>query len=331
MNRFTLSVVIPLHNKAEVIRRCVDSVLAQTSTDYELVIVDDGSTDESLSIVLSYKDYRLKVIEQENRGAGRARNTGITEASGEWIAFLDADDVWRNDHLQELKNLIAEFGDAGIVSTRSLEVDTANVSVEPAHGRSWKRKRIDYFRQAAVSKGVLHSSSVAIRRTVFETVGYFGSFRQGEDGEFWSRVCLAYPCAVSDKPTVFYCRGTGGIMEQMWEKTIAEKGSTSAVREIGPEVAYLVEQLRTGNVREDLRDSVAILINSCITTELRIMLYNGRLEGMRTVGSFYLHPLLFRHQVWRAIARQPSSILKSIYGLRSLLRFLYRFSVSKVR
>ncbi len=323
------SVVIPMYNAEAFIRRSVDSVLSQTEPDYELVVIDDGSTDSSLSIVSSYQDDRLKVVEQENRGAGSARNRGIAEASGGWIAFLDADDMWRNDHLQELSILIREFGDAGLVSTRTIEVDTGKVPVEPPRRRNWKRRKVDYFRKAAVTPLFVHSSSVAIKRAVFDNVGYFSNFRQGEDEEFWVRVCLAHPCAVSDKPTSLYCRGTGGTMEQMWDKHIKEKRSTNTVRHIGPAVSYLVDALEAGNVCEDFRDSIAIFINSRITTELRILLYSGRLEQIPTVGGFYMPPLLFRHRVWKAIARQPRSILRCIYRVRSVLRFLYRFLANK--
>jgi glycosyltransferase involved in cell wall biosynthesis len=212
------SIVIPLYNKELFIKRCIDSVLAQTYLDYELIVVDDGSTDNGLSIVRSYKDSKMKILTQTNSGAGAARNRGVIESSKTWIAFLDADDSWTNDHLEELKTLTKMFEDVGLVSTKSTEIKAGQMPAITIRKENTERKIVDYFRYAAVRSGFIHTSSVAVKREVFEKLGYFKSFHQGEDTEFFSRVCLVYSCAVSNKATSYYFRGTGGIMEYLWDK-----------------------------------------------------------------------------------------------------------------
>jgi glycosyltransferase involved in cell wall biosynthesis len=105
-----VSVVIPLYNKAPYIQRAIDSVLAQTYADFELIIVDDGSTDGSGDIVRQYADPRIRLIVQENAGPGAARNRGLREANAEYIAFLDADDEWLPMYLEEQLRLFQQYG-----------------------------------------------------------------------------------------------------------------------------------------------------------------------------------------------------------------------------
>ena len=105
-----ISIVIPLYNKAPYVRRALDSIAAQTFTDFELIVIDDGSTDDGAAIVEKYLDRRFRLIRQANAGPGAARNVGIAQARGEFIAFLDADDEWLPNYLAEGLRLFEEFG-----------------------------------------------------------------------------------------------------------------------------------------------------------------------------------------------------------------------------
>ena len=97
-----ISVIVPIYGAEKWIEATVKSVLAQTLTDFELILVDDGSPDRSIEICESFDDPRIRIVRQENRGLPGARNTGIRHAKGELLAFLDADDIWRSDKLQKL-------------------------------------------------------------------------------------------------------------------------------------------------------------------------------------------------------------------------------------
>ena len=112
-----ISVVVPLYNKKSSIKSTIESVLAQTYKDFELIVVDDGSTDGSADVVKSFDDNRIRLISKENGGVSSARNEGIREAKNEFISFLDADDLWDKDFLLEIDKLINDFPEAGILGT----------------------------------------------------------------------------------------------------------------------------------------------------------------------------------------------------------------------
>lgn len=324
------TVVIPLYNKEAFVRRCVDSVLSQTETNYELIVVNDGSTDGGVSVISSYDDKRIKIINQDNEGVACARNRGILESSSEWVAFLDADDYWLSEHLEELKKLIENYSDVGIVSTKSTELKVSQYPVPLVTGFSWERKKIDYYRFSSLNSGYIHSSSIAVKRVVFDDVGYFKNLKQGEDTELVSRICLSWSCAFSEKPTSFYCRGTGGIMETRWTQNTGNDKAMTSISDIGAAVSFLVDELEAGNVSQSLQNSVAIFINSRITTALKIKLYSGRTNGMFVISEFYISPLSFRCYMWRKIARLPDWLLIGFYMARSFVRSLYRKLMDKI-
>jgi hypothetical protein len=105
-----ISIVIPLYNKARYVKRALDSIESQTFSDFEVIVVDDGSTDDGAALVSSYPDQRVRLITQSNAGPGAARNAGIAQAQGELIAFLDADDEWLPTYLEESVRLLESWG-----------------------------------------------------------------------------------------------------------------------------------------------------------------------------------------------------------------------------
>ena len=113
-HRYSISVVIPLYNKENAIVKTIESVFNQTYTDFEIIIVDDSSKDKSLQVVQSINDSRLHVIHKENGGVSSARNRGIREAKGDYIALLDGDDLWKPTFLEEQVKLIHDFPKAAM-------------------------------------------------------------------------------------------------------------------------------------------------------------------------------------------------------------------------
>ncbi|MCX6917267.1 MAG: glycosyltransferase family A protein [Verrucomicrobia bacterium] len=196
----TVSVVIPLYNKARHIRRAVDSVLAQAYQDFELIVVDDGSTDAGGDVVREMTDLRIRLITQENAGEGAARNRGIKEAACDLVAFLDADDEWLPCFLETVMRLHTRHPDAGMYAT-AYRCTQGLVTWRPGFTdcvASLDGGLLnDYFR-AAMGPQPVQPSAVMIPKHVFEDVGGFPvGVRLGGDLHTWARIALRYRVAWS--------------------------------------------------------------------------------------------------------------------------------------
>lgn len=201
-----ISVVIPLYNKEKEIAATLQSVLAQTYTDYEVIVVDDGSMDDSAKVVQSLmaKSNKIRLIQKPNGGVCSARNRGIIESKGYYIALLDGDDIWDKDFLKEQVVLIHDFPKAGMWG-----VNTAFIR-GGKHYR-WRQGMPEGYRGYVDNYfGTKHndlfcSSSVVIRRDVFDKVGYFDErISASEDLDMWYRIILHYPVVFYDKILVYY-------------------------------------------------------------------------------------------------------------------------------
>lgn len=203
-----ISIVVPLYNKEDTIGRAIESILAQSSANWELIVVDDGSTDNSLTMAGKYNDARIRVISQPNAGVSAARNQGVAFASNSVVAFLDADDYWSPQHLVNIESLI-EF------SPNSIAYSTAYFVVNDGHLRKsrlngersdWiSPRKLDYFSDALGVAPPVCSSAVAIRTTALTDVGGFPiGVKAGEDLITWARLACIGDIAYSTTATSFY-------------------------------------------------------------------------------------------------------------------------------
>lgn len=194
----TVSVVIPLYNKAEYIARALDSVFAQTYQDYEVIVVNDGSTDNGPGIVKQYTDPRLRLVHQANAGPGAARNGGIKESNAPYIAFLDADDEWLPQFLEKSLSKLGTNPDCDIVaSTYFLGSEKTDVTpIFKKRGLTegpWRLSNNINKRELKHAIYILHSSSTVCRREVIEKYGGFyakNSCNYGEDYYLWLQILL---------------------------------------------------------------------------------------------------------------------------------------------
>lgn len=189
------SVIIPLYNKADYIRKTVDSVLSQTFQDFELLAVDDGSTDGSVGQLSSYQDDRLRIISQANAGVSTARNNGARQARFDYILFLDADDWWHDSLLQEMNALIRQFPAAGMYGCKYYLVKNGrNVPADVGLDAGFEAGYIDYYQVYARTFWVpINCSFVVVRKSVFVEEGGFKPFLKfGEDFDLWVRIALKH-------------------------------------------------------------------------------------------------------------------------------------------
>lgn len=202
-----ISIVIPLYNKDRFIRRTIQSVLNQTFTDFELIIVNDGSTDNSKEIVEKYNDTRIKLISIPNSGVSVARNTGIKNAKNSWIAFLDADDWWAPTFLEEMVGTIRKYdGNRVFASGRSRVFKKVTERYKHEYlPEDGKTESINYFKVISKYLPLINSSNVVLDKSIFDEFGYFKEGQEKhEDHDLWMRLCINHPVIFINKPLSFY-------------------------------------------------------------------------------------------------------------------------------
>lgn len=196
------SIIIPLYNKELSIGSTVQSVLDQNYDNFELVIVNDGSTDSSVASIQAFKDNRIRLIHQENQGVSTARNRGIKEAKYEWIAFLDADDLWKTNHLQTVLNMIAEYGGYKVFSTSFEYSDRRKTFLYERPSEVFIIE--DYFKEA-LKEHHIWTGVIVINKSCFERAGHFNPLlSRGEDLDLWARLAKNYAIVKSLKVTATY-------------------------------------------------------------------------------------------------------------------------------
>ncbi len=196
-----LSIVIPLFNKAATIGRAIESVLAQTITDFELVIVDDGSTDDSLARCHQFTDSRIRLFSQPNQGVSVARNQGVALSQGDIICFLDADDCYNPDFLNNIKFLVNLRPDAALYCCRfqTITAEGQLLCFQSGFPSGFAGVLDDFFQSFRRNRGLICSSCFAMRRPFFEQLGGFvPGIRVGEDLLLWLRAALLGPVMYSD-------------------------------------------------------------------------------------------------------------------------------------
>jgi len=202
------SIIIPLFNKENEIVNTLKSVLDQSFQDFEIVLVNDGSTDQSLFKAQSIKDERIYIFSTENKGVSHARNFGIKMAKADYIALLDADDIWFNHHLIDLKNLIEHFPNCGMYC-KAYEKDYFRKHTVDAKfynlPNGFRGIVPDYFENSLVDS-IGWTSALAIPQSTLETVGNFDeTILSGQDTDLWIRIAVQLPVAFSSQVSVKRC------------------------------------------------------------------------------------------------------------------------------
>lgn len=201
------SVIIPLYNKRETIARAVASVLAQTYSNFELIVVDDGSTDHGADIVSSIDDSRIRLLSQVNSGVSAARNAGIRAARYEYICFLDADDEYLPGYLAEMCRLIELYPDAEMWCTRYYSESKGKLFLQKINGVRDDFEGVinNYFQIASKSTPPICTGSACCSRANLLKIGGFPLYvNSGEDLITWAKICLIHAPVFSSYYGIIY-------------------------------------------------------------------------------------------------------------------------------
>lgn len=209
-----VSVVVPLYNKGALVLEALRSIQAQTRPADEIIVVDDGSTDDGPARVSRLSDARLRLICQPNGGVSSARNTGIAHATGDLVAFLDADDFYRPGFIEQVVQLARDYPGAGAVATgyERMAAD-GRVWSAPPHRSIRRRGLVSRFHDAWLRSSFLCSDSIAIRAELLRgdpSLRFPVGERLGEDQDLWFRLAEAGPVAYDPTPLAVYRVGIPG-------------------------------------------------------------------------------------------------------------------------
>jgi len=206
----TISVIIPLYNKQRHIKRTLESALAQTFSDFELIVVNDGSTDDSENEVLQFSDSRIRYFKTQNQGVSAARNFGISKANGTFIAFLDADDWWKSWHLYKLSDLFLDFGQAGLYCMNYVRSHSETKNRVPKFAGlteyPWRGIVPDFFYSSYIDR-IAWTSAVAVPKKILDEIGNFDeeiTLGAGEDLDLWIRIAVRYPVAFDSQFSAYH-------------------------------------------------------------------------------------------------------------------------------
>jgi len=234
-----VSVVIPAYNASQRIGETLQSVLAQDFTDFEVIVVDDGSTDDTATVVANFGE-RVRCIQKLNEGTASARNVGIRAARGEYIAFVDADDLWAKEKLRLQMNFLIRTGLAWVYSDAVAFDDESRKSLF-RFGKLFRQYAGDVL-EALFLNGFIPSPTPIVRRSVFEHVGYFSNERPyPEDWAMWLNIAARYPIGLIPRPLAYY-RVSGaskmGRMDHLTrlqvEKTVIENAVAQEPARLSP-------------------------------------------------------------------------------------------------
>ncbi len=250
-----VSVIIPTYNRGWIIKDAINSVLAQSYKDVELIVVDDGSTDHTPEILNLYqKD--IRVIRQHNQGVSAARNRGIEAASGRFIAFLDSDDLWLPHKLSRQVEFFSSTPDALICQTEEIWFRN-NVRVNP---KKRHKKLSGMIFEPSLALCLVSPSAVMIKRNLFDEVGIFDETLPAcEDYDLWLRISCRYPVYLIDTPLIIK---RGGHDDQLSAKPGLDKYRIQAIQKIIESNLLSEDQNRAA--LKALKEKAAIYAAGCL-------------------------------------------------------------------
>ncbi|UPZ13611.1 glycosyltransferase family 2 protein [Flavobacterium humidisoli] len=237
------SIIIPLYNKENYVENTVQSVLDQTFQDFEIIVVNDGSTDKSEEKLTQYKDSRIQYYSKKNEGVSTARNYGIEKAIANFITFLDADDYWHPMFLETIFHNISKLPDQKVFSA-AIEFETSKKTIPAKYSISKTNEEfeiVNYFK-ASLKETALCSSCAVIHKSVFATIGNFDTkIKSGEDTDLWIRIGLVYPIVFSWKILARYVYDAESLSKKNGLKNKMDLSKFEEVEKTNPDLKYFLD------------------------------------------------------------------------------------------
>ena len=238
-----ISVIIPTYNAERTILETITSVQKQTFSDFELLLINDGSSDRTLELLQNISDERLQIFSYENAGVSVARNRGIAHATGEVIAFLDADDLWTPDKLELQVAALQQHPQAGVAYSWTYIMDEKGKSFHVDESIFFEG---DVYVNLLVRNFICSGSNSLIRRQAIESVGEFDpTLTHGEDWEFYLRLAADWPFVVVPKAQILYRQTSGSASSKV---EVMEKGVLRAVEKVFIAVPKELQYLKNQNL-----------------------------------------------------------------------------------
>jgi glycosyltransferase involved in cell wall biosynthesis len=298
-----VSVIIPTYNRSALLRKTIQSVLSQTFQDYEIIVVNNSSTDDSVEMIRSLKDPRIRVFEISNGGViAKSRNLGLRNAQGKYIAFLDDDDMWVPEKLEKQAAYLDKHPEYQMVYSEVWRIDENDVRKElmPINR---KTKEGD-LSEELLKGNFIPQLTVMIRRELLETVGFLNEdpgLRTIEDYEYWLRVGLMYKIGFINEPLGLYRVHSSGMSKSVAEAMLTQKVLGGVIKR-DPNTPY----------KEKINDMVHRLY-------IKTAVYNWRTGSKKGARED-----IGRYVRWSLKNRNPVNILKAgvLYAL--LVTGLYK-------
>lgn len=250
-----VSIIIPTCNRGWILKEAIESVLAQDFASFELIVIDDGSTDNTEDILNAYKD-SIIAFRQRNRGVGAARNAGLALATGEFVAFLDSDDLWLPEKLSRQIDFFNSNQDAMVCQTDEIWIRNG-LRVNP---KKRHKKPSGAIFEDSLSLCLVSPSAVMIKRSLFDTVGVFNEQLPAcEDYDLWLRISCRYPVHLIETPLTIK---RGGHNDQLSRMPGLDRFRIEALKRIIGDGLLSAGQ-RNAAIRT-LREKCAIYANGCL-------------------------------------------------------------------
>ncbi len=265
-----VSVIIPTYNRAKTIKRAINSVKQQSFQPKEIIVVDDGSSDETAKILDSIEG--IKVLRQENKGVSAARNAGIKIAQSEWIAFLDSDDWWFEDKLLKQASFHKKNPEIFISQTDELWIKHGVQIIKP---KKFAKKKQGFIFEPSLKMCLISPSAVMIHKSIFEDVGLFDeNLPACEDYDLWLRITKKYYVGLIDEPLI---AKTGGHEDQLSFKYWGMDRFRIAAM-----LKHINDKQFGKVVQKEIRKKAQILINGAKKrgNEAIVQKYNALLESI---------------------------------------------------